>query len=285
MNERKISKIGVIGQGTMGSQIAQAILTAGLDIKIFDINSELAETSHARLIKNIKKSVKRGVMSIEKAQSMEENLTLAKGFEEFSDRELIIEAVFEDKQVKDEIFSKLESIVSTTCILASNTSSLSITSLAKNLSNRSRFVGLHFFYPAFYNKLVEVVRGYLTDDGTIEAACAFVRSIEKDPVIAKDTPGFIVNRILVPMIGEAIKLVELNVACPEDIDNAMVLGTSLPQGPLKLADMVGLDVILKVQEIFYSEYGEASYKPSILLKRMVDAGYLGLKTGRGFYQY
>ncbi len=283
--ESKIKKIGVIGLGTMGSQIAQSILMAGFDIKIFDINDDLARSSHSRLIKNIQKSLKRAVLSPERASMLEKSLVLSASLDDFSDRELVIEAVFEEKAIKDGIFKKLENIISEQCIIASNTSSLSITELAKGLKIKSRFVGLHFFYPAFYNKLVEVVRGYLTDDRTMEESMAFIRAIDKEPVSAKDTPGFIVNRILVPMIGEAIRLLELNVASAEDIDNAMVLATSLPQGPLKLADMVGLDVILKVQNIFYEEFGEPSYKPSILLKRMVDAGYLGLKSNRGFYKY
>lgn len=280
-----ISRVGVIGLGTMGSQIAQSILMAGFNVKIFDINPELTQSTYSRLLKNIQKSLKRGIIASEKAQMLEDSLTYCSDLEDMSDRELIIEAVFEDRDLKYSIFTRLEPVISDSCILASNTSSLSITELAKCLKHKNRFIGLHFFYPAFYNKLVEVVLGYLSDDITIDSSFEFVKAIGKEPVMAKDTPGFIVNRILVPMIGEAIKIVELGIANPEDIDNAMVLGTSMPQGPLKLADMVGLDVILKVQEIFYQELGEVSYKPSILLKRMVDAGHHGVKSGKGFYKY
>lgn len=277
--------IAVIGQGTMGSQIAQSVLMAGFNTKIFDINDELAETSYNKLIKSIKKSVKRNVMAQEKADMLLSSLVKCGSLEELADRDIIIEAVFEDKKLKCDIFTSLERVISSECILATNTSSLSITEIARYLSKKGRFIGLHFFYPAYYNKLVEVVKGHLTDDDTISSSVEFVRAIGKDPVVTKDTPGFIVNRILVPMIGEAIRLLELNTASVQDIDHAMVLATSLPNGPLKLADMVGLDVILNVQEIFYQEYGEPLYKPSIMLKRMVDAGYLGLKTNRGFYKY
>lgn len=285
MENNEIKKVGIIGQGTMGSQIAQSILMAGFNTKIFDVNTDLMNNSHSKMLKNIKKSVKRNVIASEKGEKLQENLIACSDLKDLSDRDLIIEAVFEDKDIKYEIFTKLEEVADENCIFASNTSSLSITGIAKCLKNRERFIGLHFFYPAYYNKLVEVIKGFNTSDNVIQRSMTFIKAINKEPVLAKDTPGFIVNRILVPMIGEAIRLLELNVATPEDIDNAMVMATSLPQGPLKLADMVGLDIILNVQEIFYQEYGEPSYKPSILLKRMVDAGYHGVKTNKGFYTY
>jgi len=280
-----MKKTGVIGLGTMGAGIAQVLLLHGFSLKIWDVDPDIGRVCYSRLIKQAKKSARKGLVTQEEAERMQQQLSLCQDLADFADREFIIEAVFENIAVKRDMFSKLEQAVSPETILASNTSSISITSIAKDLTHKQRVVGLHFFNPPQYMKLVEVVRGYMTNDETLEASVTLIKQMGKEPIVVKDTPGFIVNRILVPMIAEAIKLVESGVASCADIDQAMVLGANLPQGPLKLADMVGLDVILHVQEIFYQAFGNAACKPSVLLRQMVDSGHLGMKTGKGFYDY
>ena len=277
--------IAVIGAGTMGSGIAQASAVAGHDVVLYD-TSEASRTKGIEAVKSsLTRLVKKEKLSEDdRAQSLS-RITLVGDLAQFKNADIIIEAVFEDAQVKRSVWEQVDEVAGGETLLATNTSSLSVTEIASFVSNPERFCGLHFFNPVAMMPLVEVVRGLQTSDETLQAAKEFTESIGKTPIICEDKPGFIVNRLLVPYINDAIHALSEGVASAEDIDTAMKLGANMPIGPLALADLVGLDVSLAAGESLYQEFGDSKFRVAPLLRQMVRAGKLGRKTGEGFYDY
>lgn len=280
----EIKRIGVIGAGTMGSGIAQTAAQSGYEVILEDVKEEYAKAGFLKIQERLEKGVREGkVESTEKERILSEITTTGR-LEECKDADIIIEAVVENEDVKKHIFLKLNTICSENTIFATNTSSLSITQLAHVAKWPERFIGMHFMNPAYKMKLVEVVRGHQTSEETVGEVKAVAEKMGKTPVVVNDFPGFVLNRILVPMINDAIFCLQDGVASRESIDTIMKLGANHPMGPLELADFVGLDVCLAILEILYNELGE-KYRPCPLLRKMVEAGKLGRKSGEGFYEY
>lgn len=271
----------------MGSGIAEVCAKAGLDVVVHEINAELAAASRGRIEKSLGKAVERNKLSAEDRDAALGRLAFGTDLAAMSDRDLVVEAVVENEDLKKTLFAQLDEIVeSTNAILASNTSSIPITRIAQATSRPESVVGLHFFNPATVMPLVEVVRSVVSSDDAVERAAAFAaEQLGKVVVHAKDRAGFIVNKLLVPYIIDAIAMYEEGFASKEDIDAGMVNGAAHPMGPLTLSDLIGLDTMMFVAESLFEEFREARYAPPPLLKRMVEAGLLGRKTGRGFYDY
>ena len=278
-------KVGVIGAGAMGHGIAQAFAQSGFNVKLNDVSSEFIEKGVRRIADSLSLFASKG--KITEAQKDEALARLKPEVElsNFSDRDLVVEAALEKIEVKKKIFEQLGEVCSKDTILASNTSSIPITELASLVKAPSRVVGMHFFNPVQLMKLVEIVRALQTSDETVSTIQAVSTSLGKTSVVVSDSPGFISNRILSPMINEAIFALEEGISTKEDIDTVMKLGMNHPMGPLELADFVGLDVLLDVLEVLYREYQDTKYRASPLLRKMVRAGYLGRKTKKGFYEY
>ncbi len=278
-----IETIQVVGAGQMGSGIAQVAAQAGLAVHLADVEQEMVEQGIETIKKTLSKSVETERISQEE---MDETIELIESGTEYApDADLAIEAVPETMEIKREVFQALDEQLKDEAILASNTSSLSITSLAAQTNRPEKFIGMHFFNPVPALKLVEVIRGIETSDETYEMVRELAERLNKTPVAVQDFPGFAVNRILVPMINEAAYCVMEGVVGPEDIDTAMKLGTNQPMGPLELADLIGLDTCLHVMEVLHEGFGDTKYRPCPLLKRYVAAGRLGRKSGRGFHDY
>lgn len=278
-------KIGIVGFGQMGSGIAQVTAAAGYQIIAREEKEELLQKGIKGIERLLDKAIEKGKATAEDKSKVLGNIKTTTKLEDLADCDLVIEAVTENLEVKIPIFRALDKICKPAAIFASNTSSLSITDMAVETSRRSQFVGLHFFNPVPVMKLVEVVRTVITDDQSFADAVAFAESVGKTVVRAKDSCGFVVNLLLVPYLIDAIRWYEAGLATKEDIDNGMKLGCAHPMGPLELTDFIGLDTIMYIGDIMFEEFREPRYASPPLLKRMVKAGYLGRKSGRGFYDY
>ena len=282
---KKIEKVGVLGGGLMGRGIAQVSATAGFPTTVREISEALCAKSRQSIEKTLAKGIERGKVSEGERDKALANLRFVTDLKDLADSDLFIEAVVEDLEVKNTLWSQLDKIARPEAIFASNTSSLTIIAMAAASGRPDRMLGLHFFNPVPLMKLVEVVRTITTSDETEQRAMDFVRALGKEPIRAKDSSGFIVNLLLVPYMIDAIKALESNVGSVEDIDKGMQLGAGHPMGPFTLIDFVGLDTVYKIAEIMFTEYRESRYAPPPLLRRMVLAGMLGKKSGKGFYDY
>ena len=282
---KKIKNVGVIGGGLMGSGIAQVSAAAGFPTAVREISEDLCAKSRQSIEKTLAKGIERGKVTPAERDATLKNLRFVTRLEDLADSDLVIEAVVEDLDVKNSLWSQLDKIARPDAIFASNTSSLTIIAMATASGRPDRMLGLHFFNPVPLMKLVEVVRTITTSEETEQRALDFVKGLGKEPIRAKDSSGFIVNLLLIPYMLDAINALEANVATVEDIDKGMQLGAGHPMGPLTLLDFVGLDTAYKIAEIMFEEYRDRRYAPPPLLKRMVLAGMLGKKSGKGFYDY
>lgn len=285
MSKPKIRKVGIAGSGTMGSGIAQLVSASGYRVVLIDLNDELLKKAVSRIEKNLLRLVEKDKITKKIKQQIVSRIITSTNLDELGDCDLVIEAVSENINIKKQLFEKLDTILKKDCIIASNTSTLPIIQLAMITNRPENVVGIHFFNPAPVMKLVEIIKSLTTSDQTVKKAKEFTLSLGKDPVITKDRPGFIVNRILLPMLNEAVFALEEGMGTAQDIDKAMKLGTNHPMGPLELIDLIGLDVILDILDVLFEEFKDPKYRACPLLRQMVRAGHLGRKSGRGFHDY
>ncbi len=281
----EIKKVGVIGAGTMGNGIAQVVAAAGYDVLMRDIKDEFVARGLATIRKSLERMVARNKLSAEARDATLGRITTTTELDAVAGCDLVIEAALEEVTLKLQIFRDLDRICKDGAILASNTSSISLTKIAAATKRPGYVIGMHFFNPVPVMQLVEVVRALQTSDEVCRTIEDVSRKIGKTPHTVKDSYGFVVNRVLIPMINEGINCLYEGLTQPEDVDEVMKLGANHPMGPLALADLIGLDIVLNVMETLYQGFEDPKYRPSPLLKQMVDAGYLGRKTGRGFYKY
>ena len=280
-----LKKIGVLGAGQMGSGIAHVLAVQGIEVVLFDIAEEQLAKAVAGISKNLERQAAKGVLEAGSIPGIVGRIRTTKLMEDLADCDMAIEAVTEREALKLEIFRKLDSIVKKGAILASNTSSIPITRIAAVTERPELVIGMHFMNPVPVMKLVEVIRGLATSDATFDATAALVAKLGKEMSVSADYPGFIVNRVLIPMINEAAFVLYEGIASTEDIDKGMRLGTNQPMGPLTLADFIGLDTCLAIMNVLYEGFRDTKYRPCPLLVKLVEAGYLGKKSGRGFYTY
>ncbi|MBV7494122.1 3-hydroxybutyryl-CoA dehydrogenase [Pseudomonas sp. NPDC086112] len=280
-----LQNIGVIGAGTMGNGIAQVCALAGFNVTLIDIAESALQKAIATVDKNLDRQVAKNTLTPEQKLAALDKIRTSTDYNSLQNVQLVIEAATENLDLKLRLLQQIAAQVSADCVIASNTSSLSITQLAASVSQPERFIGLHFFNPVPVMGLIEVIRGLQTSDATHALALDMATTLGKTAITAGNRPGFVVNRILVPMINEAILVFQEGLASVDDIDAGMRLGCNQPIGPLALADLIGLDTVLAILEAFYDGFNDSKYRPAPLLKEMVAAGYLGRKTGRGFHVY
>ncbi|WP_223509024.1 MULTISPECIES: 3-hydroxybutyryl-CoA dehydrogenase [unclassified Pseudomonas] len=280
-----LQNIGVIGAGTMGNGIAQVCAMAGFNVTLLDISESALQKAVATVGKNLDRQIAKETLTPEQKQAALDKIRTSTDYSSLQNAQLVIEAATENLDLKLRVLQQIAAKVSSECVIASNTSSLSITQLAASVSQPERFIGLHFFNPVPVMGLIEVIRGLQTSDATHQLALDMATTLGKTAITSGNRPGFVVNRILVPMINEAILVFQEGLASAEDIDAGMRLGCNQPIGPLALADLIGLDTLLSILEAFYDGFNDSKYRPAPLLKEMVAAGYLGRKTGRGFHAY
>lgn len=280
-----MEKIFVLGAGTMGSGIVQAFAQKGYEVIVRDIKDELVQSGIVRINNGLSKLVSKGKMTEETKEDILSRISGTTDMNLAADCDLVVEAAIENMKIKKEIFAELDKICKPETILASNTSSLSITEVASATNRPEKVIGMHFFNPAPVMKLVEIIRGIATSQETFDAVKELSVAIGKEPVEVEEAPGFVVNRILIPMINEASFILQEGIASVEDIDTAMKYGANHPMGPLALGDLIGLDVCLAIMDVLYNETGDTKYRSSSILRKYVRAGWLGRKSGRGFYNY
>ena len=281
----QITTVGIIGAGTMGNGIAQACAVAGVDVVMVDISDAAVQKGLATVAGSLDRLIKKEKLTAADKDAALARIRTSTRYEDLQAAQLVIEAATENYELKLKILKQADALLAPEVIVASNTSSISITKLAAATGRADRFIGMHFFNPVPMMALVEIIRGLQTSDATHDAVKALAEKLGKSPITVKNAPGFVVNRILVPMINEAFFVLAEGLATPEDIDAGMKLGCNQPIGPLALADMIGLDVCLAVMEVYLTEFGDSKYRPCPLLKEMVAAGRLGRKTGEGVYRY
>ncbi|MFJ4349020.1 3-hydroxybutyryl-CoA dehydrogenase [Pseudomonas sp. NPDC089401] len=280
-----IEQIAVIGAGTMGNGIAQVCAAAGYQVLLVDVSDAALERGVATLSKNLERQVSKGTLDADRAAAAKTRIRTSTDYAQLAGAQLVIEAATENLQLKQRILQQVAANVAAECLIATNTSSLSVTQLAAGIDHPERFIGAHFFNPVPMMALVEIIRGLQTSDSTYAQALLVTEKLGKTPITAGNRPGFVVNRILVPMINEAIFVRQEGLASAEDIDTGMRLGCNQPIGPLALADLIGLDTLLAIMEAFHEGFNDSKYRPAPLLKEMVAAGWLGRKSGRGFFTY
>lgn len=280
-----VSRLAVIGAGQMGSGIAQVAATAGLSVTLLDVSEDLARKGLAAVEKGLSRAIEKGKLDPAEKDAVLARIRIGADLSLASDADMAIEAVVENVDVKKDVFRKLDAVLAPNAIIASNTSSISITRLAAATGRPGKVIGMHFMNPVPAMKLVEIISGQATSDETREVTWALAEKMGKTPVAVSDYPGFVSNRLLMPMINEAAYCLMEGVASREDIDTVMRLGMNHPMGPLALADLIGLDTCLYIMEVLYEGFKDSKYRPCPLLRRMVDAGYLGRKVGKGFYTY
>jgi 3-hydroxybutyryl-CoA dehydrogenase len=281
----EIQSVGIIGAGIMGSGIAQACAAAGLDVVMVDVNQAAIDKGMESISSSLERLVKKEKLTAEQKAATMAKIKPSLAYADLKDLHLVIEAATENRPIKEKILKQLDETCSASTIIATNTSSLSVTQLAANDSNPGRVIGMHFFNPVPMMSLVEIIRGLQTNDATHQAIYDMSKRLGKEPITVKNSPGFVVNRILVPMINEAFFVLAEGLASAEDIDAGMKLGCNQPIGPLALADLIGLDTCLAVMEVYFNNFNDSKYRPCPLLREMVAAGQLGRKTGKGVYQY